>query len=115
MMKRRSFLAGAGAALVQPRHLHAERVDSTEIDLTNVVVVMPKTASAREKKAAQVLIEEIEKRSQLEWKAVDCSRQISSNYLSRNADFGQQSELQSSFGHQCSWEIATRKLRYADG
>ncbi len=64
-MKRRSFLAGAGAVLVPPRWLRSGNAEPADIDLSDAVVVLPDSASAREQKAAQVLIEEIAKRSQI--------------------------------------------------
>ncbi len=67
-MKRRSFLAGAGAALIGPKWLSGEQTGSTEIDLSNAVIVVADSASTREKKAAQVLIEEIARRSQIRLK-----------------------------------------------
>ncbi len=67
-MKRRSFLTGAGAAVFEAKWLRGGKAGANEIDLSNAAVVLPDAVSTREKKAAQVLIEEIEKRSQLQLK-----------------------------------------------
>ncbi len=40
------------------------------IDLSQAVVVAPRTLSARERKAVQVLVEEVEKRTEFRWKVV---------------------------------------------
>jgi hypothetical protein len=40
---------------------------AAEIDLTNATVAMPVTASVREKKALMMLLDEVEKRTQIRW------------------------------------------------
>ena len=66
-MNRRNFLAGMSGTLVASSWLHGQSAGAG-IDLKNSVVVVPGNATAREKNAANVLIEEVEKRSQLRWK-----------------------------------------------
>ncbi len=64
-MKRRNFLKLATAAVVTPPWIQAE--DRPGIDLRNTAVVLGSSASARESKAAQVLIEEAAKRCGITW------------------------------------------------
>jgi hypothetical protein len=65
-MNRRNFLQTAGvAAGVAP--LLGAAANSAEIDLKVCTVVIAENASRRERKAAMVLMEEVQKRSQLRW------------------------------------------------
>src|SRR6185312_830148 len=66
-MNRRNFLTGVSGTLVASPWLRSQAAP-TGIDLKSSVVVLPTNATAREKNAANVLIEEAEKRSQLRWK-----------------------------------------------
>ncbi|HEX7359544.1 MAG TPA: glycoside hydrolase family 20 zincin-like fold domain-containing protein [Bryobacteraceae bacterium] len=66
-MNRRDFLQQAAAAIACSPLLRAAS-DSREIDLQNCTVVLPEKATAREKKAANALVEEVEKRSELRWR-----------------------------------------------
>jgi hypothetical protein len=65
-MKRRQFMQLAAAAATVPSHLFGETV-SYGLDLRNCVVVLSPSATAREARAAQVLIEEAEKRCSIRW------------------------------------------------
>lgn len=65
-MNRRTFLRHASATLALARWLAAQP-SGNSIDLKNCTVLIPRNASARVKKAATVLVEEVEKRSQLRW------------------------------------------------
>ena len=76
-MKRRSFLAGLGSAVAASSLLHARDTavsSAAYVNLKGAVVVLSETAGAREKLAARVLVEEVEKRSQLHWPVVPQSR-----------------------------------------
>src|SRR5262245_27958029 len=53
-----SWASGAGVA-------------QTELDLTRAVVVAPASLSGAENKAVQMLIEEVERRTQVRWQRVD--------------------------------------------
>ncbi len=64
-MKRRKFLQLATAAAVTPSWALAQ--DRTGIDLHDSAVVLSSSASARESKAGQVLIEEAAKRCGITW------------------------------------------------
>lgn len=64
-MDRRSFLIQSGAALGLSRLLPAK--DTGEIGLKQCMVTLPANASKRMQKAATVLVEEVEKRSQIRW------------------------------------------------
>ena len=64
-MRRRKFLQLATAAAVTPAWVLAQ--DRTGIDLHDSAVVLSSSASARESKAAQVLIEEAAKRCGITW------------------------------------------------
>jgi hypothetical protein len=64
-MRRRKFLQLATAAAVTPSWVLAQ--DRTGIDLHDCAVVLSSSASARESKAAQVLIEEAAKRCGITW------------------------------------------------
>jgi hypothetical protein len=66
-MNRRDFLTGMSGTLVVSSRLYGQSAASG-IDLKNSVVVVANNATAREKNAANVLIEEVEKRSQRQWK-----------------------------------------------
>lgn len=66
-MKRRCFLQQAAGTLACSRWLLAS-AGSDSLDLQNCVVVLPEKATAREKKAAAVLVGETEKRSGLRWR-----------------------------------------------
>ncbi|HZS53790.1 MAG TPA: hypothetical protein VFA65_05265, partial [Bryobacteraceae bacterium] len=65
-MNRRTFLKQTGATVALSRFLPAQPSNDS-VDLKNCTVVLPRNASARVKKAATVLVEEVEKRSQLRW------------------------------------------------
>lgn len=65
-MRRRRFLQLATAAAITPSWAAAQSKDG--IDLHNSVIVLGSSASARESKAAQVLIEEAAKRCGITWK-----------------------------------------------
>ena len=65
-MNRRSFLKGASAAFALSPSFHGAGV-SNNLDLKNCVVLTAESATQREKKAAAVLVEEAQKRSQLRW------------------------------------------------
>ncbi|MHB1938891.1 MAG: hypothetical protein ACYCOR_20265 [Acidobacteriaceae bacterium] len=64
-MKRRNFLKLAAAAAVTPPWMLAQNRGG--IDLRNCVVVLSPSAGDRESKAAQVLVEEAEKRCGIHW------------------------------------------------
>jgi hypothetical protein len=64
-MRRRTFLQLATATAITPSWVLAQ--DRTGIDLHDSIVVLSSTASARESKAAQVLIEEAAKRCSITW------------------------------------------------
>ena len=64
-MKRRRFLKLATAAAITPPWMLAQNRDG--IDLQNAVVVLSPSATGRESKAAQVLVEEAEKRCGIRW------------------------------------------------
>ena len=64
-MRRRKFLQLATAAAVTPAWALAQ--DKAGIDLHDSAVVLSSSASARESKAAQVLIEEAAKRCGITW------------------------------------------------
>ena len=67
-MRRRAFLQLSAAAAAAPSSLLAQASPSASgLDLRNCVVILHRDASAREKKAAQVLTEEAEKRCFLRW------------------------------------------------
>jgi hypothetical protein len=66
-MNRRKFLKGTTVAAISP-WLHAAS-NSASIDLKNCAIVVSERQTAREKKAITVLLEEIERRSGLLWKA----------------------------------------------
>ena len=83
-MKRRSFLAGLGSTLAASSLIDAGNADAAatgpaNIDLRDAVIVLPEDASAREKLAAHVLVEEVEKRSQLHWQTA--SKAARDNHL----------------------------------
>src|SRR5262249_4768672 len=61
IIRRVSYLLALLCLLAAP--MNAE----TEIDLSRAVVVAPADFSAQENKAVQMLIEEVEKRTQLRW------------------------------------------------
>ncbi len=65
-MKRREFLKTASVGLAVTPWLKSEALNG-EIDLTNCVIVAPRNATDRENKALAVLVEEVEKRSQIRW------------------------------------------------
>jgi hypothetical protein len=65
-MQRRKFLQLAGATMVAPAWMSAE-IASTRVDLRDSAVVLSEAASARESKAAQVLVEEAAKRCGITW------------------------------------------------
>jgi hypothetical protein len=65
-MHRRSFLKQSGAGLAVSRLLHAQSA-SSRFDLKRCTVTLPSNATARMKKAATVLVEEVEKRTQISW------------------------------------------------
>ena len=65
-MRRRNFLKLAGAAMVASPWLEAE-TGADWIDLRDCVVVVSDAATARESKAAQVLVEEAAKRCGISW------------------------------------------------
>lgn len=65
-MRRRSFLKLAAAGAITPPWMLAQD-GSDKIDLRNCVVVLSSAASEREQKAAQVLVEESEKRCGILW------------------------------------------------
>lgn len=52
-----------------------------QIDLKDCVVIAPEKSSPREKKAITVLIEEVEKRSQIRWKTQSGGSQVSSTAI----------------------------------
>lgn len=64
-MKRRNFLKLATAAAVTPPWIQAQ--ERSGIDLRDSAVVLSSSASARESKAAQVLVEEAAKRCGITW------------------------------------------------
>ena len=66
-MNRRSFLREAGVPFVLSPWLHGA-AGSDELDLKDCVILTAENATAREKKAASVLAEEAQKRSQLRWR-----------------------------------------------
>ncbi len=65
-MRRRNFLKLAGAAMVVPPWMGAE-TETERMDLRDCAVVISDSASARESKAAQVLVEEAAKRCGISW------------------------------------------------
>src|SRR5215469_5747946 len=65
-MQRRKFLQLAGATMVAPAWMSAE-TGSTRVDLRDSAIVLSEAASARESKAAQVLMEEAAKRCGITW------------------------------------------------
>lgn len=73
-MKRREFLKTAAAGLTVAPRLKPQDA-SWQIDLKNCVVVASGKATEREKKAIKVLIEEVEKRSDLRWRVQGNSQQ----------------------------------------
>jgi len=56
---------------VPPAASQGQAASAGGLDLSNAVVVAPRTLSAREKKAVQVLVEEVEKRTQFRWTVVE--------------------------------------------
>ncbi|HEY3454010.1 MAG TPA: hypothetical protein VGK64_05360, partial [Bryobacteraceae bacterium] len=64
-MNRRSFFRTAGATMAVTPWLRA--AVPAEFDLANCTIVIADGASARERKAATVLAEEVQKRSLLRW------------------------------------------------
>jgi hypothetical protein len=64
-MNRRKFLKNSSATLALSPWLMAQ---GTTLNLKDCSIVTAPNATAREKKAAQVLLEEVEKRSQLRWR-----------------------------------------------
>ncbi len=71
-MKRRTFLAGVSTAFAsaafpqsEPPETDLPETDLPEIDLRDAVLAIAEAASPREKKAAQVLIEEVQRRTQI--------------------------------------------------
>ncbi len=75
-MNRRNFVRHAGATVALAPWLRAQPAGAS-IDLKNCIVTRPENATAREKKAAMVLVEEIEKRSGLRWQVQGGSRSVS--------------------------------------
>ncbi len=65
-MNRRSFLKQTGGTFALSRWLPAQAADNS-LDLKNCTVTLPGSASPRMKRAATVLVEEVEKRTQLRW------------------------------------------------
>ena len=65
-MNRRNFLKAAGTSLASSPLLAAASIAGT-IDLKRTAIVLPEKATARERKAALVLAEEVQKRSGLRW------------------------------------------------
>src|SRR3974390_161445 len=65
-MQRRRFLQVAGATMIAPAWMSAE-MTSSRIDLADSAVVISDAATARERKAAQVLVEESAKRCGITW------------------------------------------------
>ncbi len=63
-----AVIAGFVGSLVSiGRCAKAAEPASATIDLTRAVIVVPSDASAREKKAVAMLVDEVEKRSQIRW------------------------------------------------
>jgi len=54
-----------------------------ELDLANATVILDPGASARDKKAAQVLVEEVEKRSRIRWSSAGAPAHAPSIHLKR--------------------------------
>jgi len=71
-MKRRNFLKLATAAAVAPPWIQAQ--ERPGIDLRNSAVVLSSSASARESKAGQVLVEEAAKRCGITWPVASSKR-----------------------------------------
>ena len=65
-MRRRTFLKLTGSAMLAPSWMSAE-TGSERVDLADCSVVLSSTASKREMKAAQVLVEEAAKRCGISW------------------------------------------------
>jgi hypothetical protein len=65
-MNRRTFLKETGATVGFSRWLAAQSPEAL-MDLKNCTVITPENASARVKKAAAVLVEEVQKRSGVRW------------------------------------------------
>ena len=78
-MNRRHFLRGAAAAVSQ-RWLPAASTADT-IDLTHCTIHLSSNATARERKSALVLIEEAEKRNNVEWRVQSNPGQGTAIYL----------------------------------
>lgn len=87
-MKRRTFLKLAGAAAVSPHFVEGQK--SNVLDLSHCVVTLSSTPSPIESKAAQVLVEEAERRCGIKW-------------LTRRADSGDPREYT-----VCDIYLATR-------
>jgi hypothetical protein len=56
---------------VTPAASRGQASTASRLDLSEAVVVAPRTLSARERKAVQVLVEEVEKRTQFRWTIVE--------------------------------------------
>ncbi|HEY6271569.1 MAG TPA: hypothetical protein VIX19_06185 [Terriglobales bacterium] len=65
---RLAALTGRGATSARSQD---QASAASGLDLSKAVVVAPRTLSARERKAVQVLVEEVEKRTQIRWTVVE--------------------------------------------
>ena len=71
-MQRRTFLKLAGSSMVASSRMVAQ-TSAGEIDLTNCSLMLSQAAGKREKKAAQVLVEEAAKRCGISWPVTEVS------------------------------------------
>lgn len=73
-MKRRNFLRLATAAAITPPWIQAQ--ERSGVDLRECMVVLSSSASVRESKAAQVLVEEAAKRCGISWSVASSGKQV---------------------------------------
>ena len=73
-MKRRNFIRLATAAAITPPWIQAQ--ERSGVDLRECMVVLSSSASVRESKAAQVLVEEAAKRCGISWSVASSGKQV---------------------------------------